>query len=272
MIDWSMENLLLLALVFYVGFMLGMYVLQRRIMYLPDKHIHEAEHYGHPTLQEIILSPLDGNRTAAWYMAAEHPHPTLLYFHGNAGHIGDRYDKLVAFHQAGYGVLAVSYRGYGKSAGKPTEAGIYHDARAALRYAIDTLGISERKLLLYGESLGSGVAVQLASENSNLAGLILEAPYTSVVNRSKELYPILPVRILLKDKFESLKKIPGVRVPLLLLHGRRDTVIPAHHGEKLLDAANEPKRAVFYEEVGHTDFNNAELVRQIDLFCKEHGV
>ena len=253
----------------YILVMAGMYAMQRKIMYQPSTEISVPAHYGTPNAQQVQLIPSDNNETMAWWLPGQPGKPVIIYFHGNAGHLGDRAVKFRAWNDAGYPVLAVSYRGYGSSKGQPTEQGLYMDARAALLYARAKLGFDEQHVILYGESLGTGVAVQMATEHA-VGGMVLEAPYLSVTKRSEELYPFLPVRWLLKDKFESLHKITSVKAPLLVLHGKMDIVIPYHHGKELLSMANQPKRGVFYELVGHTDFALDELVRQMDQFTAEH--
>jgi fermentation-respiration switch protein FrsA (DUF1100 family) len=238
-------------------------------MYHPLKAISPPEIYGLTGVEDIFLKSSDGVRLQAWVRPARKGMPTIVYFHGNAANLADRANKFAGFSEAGFGFIAVSYRGFGKSEGTPSEPGIYIDARTAITYARDVMHVPPEKLIYFGESLGSGVAVQMATERAP-ALLTLEAAYTSVETRSAELYPfVLGVRNLVLDKYDSLSKIKDVHAPLLMLHGQRDEVIPLAHGRSLLAAANEPKQIVIYPEVHHADFSNAQvLVPLIDAAKK----
>ena len=244
----------------YAAMIAGIFTLQRQLMYHPLKAISTPETYGLTGAQDLTIRSADGTALQLWVHPARKDFPTLVYFHGNAIHLGDRGPKFSGFTQAGLGLVAVSYRGFGKSQGSPSEVGIYADARASIAYAREVLGVAQDKLIYFGESLGSGVAVQMASEKA--PGLLaLEAAYTSVETRSAELYPyVLGVRSLVLDKYDSLSKIANVHAPLLMLHGQLDPVIPLRHGQTLFAAANEPKQMVIYPEVHHADFSNAQIV------------
>ena len=256
-----------LAILVYVGILVGMALFQRSLMYFPKGAVREPAQYGLPHAEDIRLITDDGIRIQAWYQPATENRPTLLYFHGNAGHLGERAEKLATFADRGFGFLLVSYRGYGKSEGQPSEQGLYTDGRAGMAYLRESLGLSLADILLYGESLGSGIAVELATAFP-VAGLILEAPYTSVENRAAELYPFIPVRWLIKDRFDSIGKIAQVTTPLLLFHGHKDRTMPVRHGRALLAAANDPKCGVFYPKVGHTDFDYTALADELEQFVK----
>jgi fermentation-respiration switch protein FrsA (DUF1100 family) len=268
-------SLLGIAVVVYLLILLGMFVFQRKLMYIPEKTILEPEHYGVQNTRIIPLVSEDKTEIEAWYLEATKPSlPLIVYYHGNAGHIGDRMAKISHFVAAGFGVLAVSYRGYGKSKGAPTEMGLYADARTALLHALDTLEIPPERIVLYGESLGSGIATHMAKDMADkhtpVAGLILEAPYTSVARRSQEMYPFIPALYLVKDKFHSIDKIAGIHCPVMIFHGEKDTVIPIHHGRALLEKAHEPKRGVFFDEVDHTAFDYPTLAKHLLEFAEEH--
>lgn len=256
----------------YVLVLLGMFAFQRKLMYVPETTIYDPAHYGVQNATVLTLETEDGVQIEAWELPrADKALPLIVYYHGNAGHVGDRMAKLSHFVAAGFGVLAVSYRGYGRSHGAPTEQGLYADARAVLRYALKELESDPKQILLYGESLGSGVATQMAREMADggtpVGGLVLEAPYTSVARRSQELYPFIPAYYLVKDKYHSIDKIAGISCPLLLFHGERDTVIPVAHGRELLEKAKEPKQGIFYPDVDHTSFNPSELAKHLLAFA-----
>jgi len=242
---------LLVALVMYMG--------QRRLMYFPDsKHILPAQ-AGLPNVSERILNSPDGARNVVWYGKAKPGQPTLLYFHGNGGGLAERADRFRHFMGQGWGVYMMAYRGYAGSSGYPTEANNIADARLAYDALVQE-GVPASSIILYGESLGTNVATRMAAEKAS-AGLILEAPYTSVLEIALTDYPFLPVRLLLSDRYETDKVIPQVRVPLLILHGKQDDVIPVAMAHKLHKLANEPKRVVILPEGEHSDLyesgNNA---------------
>lgn len=268
-------ELLTFVAVVYLAIMLGMFLLQRSLMYYPETHIGTPVHHGLPGAMVVTLSTGDGLAIEIWHHEpASENWPTILYFHGNTGHVGDRAPKLKLFTDAGFGVLALSYRGYGKSEGKPDEPGLYEDARTAVHYATRELGLSHKELLLYGESLGSGVATHtahvMAQNGTPVGGLILEAPFMSVAQRSQELYPFIPAKYLVRDRYHSIRKIAHIEAPLLLFHGERDQVIPVHHGRALLAQAKEPKQGIFFEETGHTSFDFSTLAGHMVDFAKKH--
>lgn len=260
-----------LILATYVIIVAGMYLMQRRYLYLPDTHLLAPANYGLNDFLTIRLTAADGTRLMGWYHPAKANMPTLLYFHGNAGNLNMRALRYQHFAEAGLGVVALSYRGYGGSAGSPSEQGLYQDARAALQYATQTLALKPSQLIYFGESLGSGVAVQLASEIA--PGLLaLEAPYTSVAARAQEIYPLLPVKWMLRDRFDSLSKIKKVQAPLLLLHGELDQVIPVTHGRAMLAAANEPKKGIFYPHILHVDLPALDVTNVVIDYAREIGL
>ena len=244
----------------YASICLALFMLQRKILYKPAREQLAPHHYGLNELEQVDLMAKDGTNIKAWYKPAPKGRLTMLYFHGNAGNLADRSEKLEALQKRGIGIMALSYRGYGNSEGSPTEQGIYQDARAAIEYLQQEKNISNDQLFIYGESLGSGVAVQMATEQ-HFRALVLEAPYTSITNTGYERYPLFPIKFLLKDHFDSIGKIPNVHTPLMIFHGYLDMVMPIHHGRQLLQAANEPKEARFFDHVGHTNFDLDEITK-----------
>jgi pimeloyl-ACP methyl ester carboxylesterase len=246
---------------------LGIFICQRRLIYHPDTLLHPPHHYKLEHLQLLTLSTADAEKITAWYHPAPQQHdPVMLYLHGNKGHIGDRSEKLAAFSQH-MGLLAISYRGFGTSSGTATEQGLYKDARAALNYLLRDHQLNN--IIIYGESLGTGVAVQMATEFS-VGGVILEAPYISLTARGAVRYPYLPVSRLMKDRFDSLSKINLISSPLLILHGEEDETIPVSDGKTLFAVANEPKEAIFFPAIHHTDFSVDELVGATTRFIQKY--
>jgi len=221
------------------------------LMYFPDTQRVQPADAGLIGVSERIVHTPDGERLVAWYGKARPGAPTLLYFHGNAGGLAIRAPRIQRFMEEGWGVYMLAYRGYAGSTGRPTEA--VNVADAGLAYtALTHEGVAPASIILYGESLGTGVAVRLATQRS-AAGLILDAPYTSIVDVAAAAYPYLPVRYVLKDRYETAAYIGKVHMPLLILHGERDRVIPVAMGRKLFRLANEPKRLATFPAATHSD-------------------
>jgi hypothetical protein len=223
----------------------------RFFLYFPDASRPDVSAAGVARLQEVTLATEDGLRLLSWWLPPSAGRPTIVYFHGNGGHIGYRAERLRLFARAGLGVLFLEYRGYGGNPGRPSEPGLYADARAALAF-VEGQGIPDQHLVLYGESLGTGVAVRMASDRP-VAALVLEAPYTSMEAVGAAHYPAALVRLLLEDRFDSLSRIGMVRAPLLVPHGERDDIIPAALGRALFAAAPEPKELWIAPAGGHND-------------------
>ena len=247
------------------------YFFQRSMMYFPDTGYPNRVMAGVPDMDEVRLATADGLELLSWYKPpAEQGGATIVYFQGNGGNIELRGAKARTLMDAGLGVLLLGYRGYGGNAGRPTEAGLYADGRAALDFLAGR-GVAADRIVLYGESLGSGVAVQMASERRPGA-LILEAPFTSAADVGASAYPFLPVRLLIKDRFDNLAKIGAIEAPLLLLHGEADRVIPVRHGHILLAAANEPKEDLFIPGADHVDlFAYGAAPKVLDFLARHVG-
>jgi fermentation-respiration switch protein FrsA (DUF1100 family) len=208
---------------------------------------------GFPEAEEHVLATADGEKVIVWHVPARPGHPVILYFHGNgdflAGFFG-RFRDLIA---EGTGVVALSYRGYAGSSGQPSEHGLLQDADAA--YAFTAARYGADKIIVWGFSLGTGVAVALAAEQ-RIGKLILEAPYTSTVDVAASIFWYMPVRLLMRDRFRSDQRIARVKAPLLIMQGARDPAIPIMLGERLFTLAHEPKQFVRFPEGGHNDLDN----------------
>lgn len=233
--------------VFYVALALGMFLIQRHLLY----HTAGSLPPPPPPFRAVSVPTADGLTLTAWYVPPPQPGgKVVLSFHGNSGTIAQRLDRARRILDSGMGVMLQEYRGFAGMPGQPTEDGLYEDGRAALRWLI-AQGIDSAQVVLYGESLGTGVAVQLASETKP-AGLMLDAAYTSIPDVAARQYFFLPVHWLALDRFESLAKIGRVTAPVLLMHGQFDLLIPPRHARRLLSAANEPKTLVMVP-AGHPD-------------------
>jgi fermentation-respiration switch protein FrsA (DUF1100 family) len=240
-----------IAVAGYAAVVGGLFYFQRQLLYLPDRSRPQLAGLGQLGVREVTITTTDGLSLLSWYLPSRPGRPVIAYFHGNGGHIGYRVERLLRFAQEGYGVLMLEYRGYGGNPGTPTETGFYTDARAALDF-LGREGVAPNRVVLYGESLGSGVAVQVAAQNE-VAGLILEAPPTSVAEAAQSHFPYVPASLLVIDRFDSLSRIGKVKAPILVMHGERDRVVPVRYGRTLFNAAPEPKEGWFVPEAGHED-------------------
>jgi hypothetical protein len=257
----TLKSLIVLAILAYGGVLALMYVFQRSFMYFPDRSRTPPAAVGLPQAEEVILKTADGESLVAWYVPPNGAKPLVIYFHGNGGALNLRAGRFNWLTAGGYGLLGVSYRGYGGSSGKPSESGLLLDAVAAYDFA--TARFSPGRIVVWGESLGTGVAVALAAERPT-AGLILDAPFSSAVDIGAAAFRFVPVRWFMTDTFRSDQRISRVKVPLLLLHGELDRVVPIAYGERLFDMANEPKRMVRFPRGGHVDLDDhgaADAVR-----------
>jgi fermentation-respiration switch protein FrsA (DUF1100 family) len=241
-----------IALCLYVGVAAMIYLVQRSLMYFPDTaHVSPAA-AGLPEAEEVPLTAADGVHIAAWHVPPRDGKPVILYFHGNGGALRfrvERFHKLIA---DGIGLVALEYRGYGGLSGSPSEQGLIADAQAAYRFAVSRY--PAQQLVLWGESLGSGVAVALAAEQP-VGRVILEAPFTSAVAIGSQHYWYLPVSLLMKDQFHSDTRIAKVTAPLMIMHGVHDRVVPYAMGERMFDLANQPKHFVRFLDGGHEDLD-----------------
>lgn len=228
--------------------------LERALMYAPDPTYTTPAQIGLAGFSERILETDDGEAIVAWYAPPQRGQPTILYIHGNAGTLADRAERLAMYRALGRGVLIMSYRGYSGSTGSPSEK--HNVADAILAYdTLLTWGIEADDIIVYGESIGTGIAVQLAAKRE-VFGLVLDAPYTSIVDVAERCYPYLPARLLMQDRYETLKHLGQVEAPLLVIHGEEDQIIPVDMGRKV--AAEAPGASLIhtFPGAGHTDHGN----------------
>ena len=246
--------IVIVAALGYLGALALMFFAQRAFVFpVPSTLRTPPRSAGFPQAEEHVLSTSDGERVIVWHVAAALDRHIVMYFPGNgdtlAGSVG-RFREITA---DGTGLVALSYRGYAGSSGSPSERGLLEDAAAAYAFAVALYPPS--KFVLWGFSLGTGVAVALAAEHP-VGGMILEAPYTSLTDIAASAFPFLPARYLLKDRFHSDRRIAGVAAPLLVMHGVRDATIPIAFGERLFALAREPKQFVRFGGGGHNDLDN----------------
>jgi fermentation-respiration switch protein FrsA (DUF1100 family) len=259
-------RLIAIAAALYVAFVALLYMMERTFLYPASSYRTTAVEAGLPGFQDVAIATADGERLVAWWKPPQPGRAVLLYFHGNGGSLWNRRFRARALAEDGRGLLLVSYRGYSGSSGAPTESGLREDARAAFAWVTER--VEPARVVLYGESLGSGVAVRLASERP-VGGVILEAPFTSTADIAKLTYWFAPVDLLMRDQFRSIDLIGEVTAPLLVLHGERDGLIPIRFGERLYETAKGPKRFVRLPGVGHLDVLEQGGLAAVRVFLNE---
>jgi uncharacterized protein len=250
----------------YCVFVAFLYVAQRSLLYHPRSRHPTPAAAGLPTAEEAVIETSDGERVIVWHVPPRGEKPVVIYFHGNAEIVASRAARHRELTADGNGLVALSYRGYMGSTGSPTEEGLLRDAEAAYRFA--TSRYSSNPIVLWGHSLGSGVAVALAGRHP-VAKVILEAPFSSTADVAAALFPFVPVRWLMHDQFRSDLRIDAVRAPLLIMHGADDWVVPIRLGERLFELAHEPKRFVRFPDGGHDDLDDYGAGAEVRRFIQE---
>ena len=233
-------KLLIIVAAAYAGICLLVFLLQARLVYLPTREIAAHPDAAGLPYEPVALTTSDGLRLSAWFVPAGEPRGAVLFCHGNAGNISYRFDTLRILHDLGLSTLIFDYRGYGESEGRPNEDGTYRDAEAAWRWLIEEKGMAPERIVVFGRSLGGGVASWLAAEHPPGA-LVLESTFTSLPDMGAWIYPFLPVRLLARIHYPTLERMPKLACPVLVAHSRDDTLVPYDHGRRLFEAAAEPK-------------------------------
>jgi len=256
--------LLLIFILIYFIIIISTYVFQRNLLYHPT----ENNYFGDQLLvsiKKIKIKTQDNIEILSWYHNKNlYDYKTILFLHGNAGSLENRIHKINHFKDIKVNFLLIAWRGFNGNAGKPTEEGLYEDAKSAIRW-LNSKGIKENNIILYGESLGTGIVTEIA-QYRNFAGIILESPFTSMIDAGKDKYPFLPIKLLLKDKYESNKKMKNINSPILVMHGKVDNLVPFHMGKKIFELANEPKYSYFSENDNHMMEYNEKLLKALKDF------
>jgi len=263
-----MYNFFLIGLVILVYLLvtLGLYIFQRSLLYHPMENNYSGDKLT-VKIEKVKITTEDNIDLLAWYHKKDSTkYKTILYLHGNAGSLENRIHKINHFNEMNINFLLLSWRGFNGNEGKPTERGLYEDARSAIKWLIKK-GVIQENIIIYGESLGTGVAIEVA-QNKDFAGIILESPFTSMIAAGKSKYPIFPIKLLLKDKYESDKKIKNIVSPILVMHGEVDEIVPFWMGEKIFQLANEPKYSYFSKHDDHMMNFDYELINSINKFIK----
>ncbi|MBU4286402.1 MAG: alpha/beta hydrolase [Verrucomicrobia bacterium] len=244
-----------IAATVYVGLCILLFFRQSHMIYFPLSKVQATPADAGLAYESVALMTADDVRLASWYVPCEGARGTVLMCHGNGGNIGDRLHPISLFHELGLNVLIFDYRGYGESAGKPSEEGTYQDACAAGQYLVEKRNTPPDKIVVFGRSLGGAVAADLAGRVKP-AALILEAAFTSIPDMGAKLYPYLPIRLLSRYRYNTLARMEQIKCPVLIAHSRDDEMIPFEQGQRLFAAAREPK--TFFELTG--DHNEGEAL------------
>ncbi|KAF0845114.1 hypothetical protein FNL39_109143 [Nocardia caishijiensis] len=225
------------------------------LVYHPERHLAQTPAALGLDYRDLHMRTADGVDVHGWFVRAERPRAHILYAHGNAGTIGDRVSIIALLVAAGFDVLAFDYRGFGHSTGAPGEQGTYLDARAARSALLEQPGVDPARVLYLGKSLGGGVLLELAGEQSP-AGMVLMSTFSGMRDAARSVYPFLPAP-LIPDAYPNLRRIAALRVPVLMMHGEHDELLPLRHAERLYAAANEPKELIVVPGAGHNDVIDA---------------
>ena len=256
--------ILILLLAAYLLITFALYFFQRNLLYYPAVNNYSGEKLTFP-VEKVKINTQDKVELLSWYYSKNHEeYKTVLFLHGNAGTLEDRIYKINHLKNMDVNFLIIAWRGFSGNKGKPSEKGLYEDAKSAIKW-LKNKGIKEENIIIYGESLGTGVATEIA-QNKNFAGVILETPFTSMVNVGKTKYPFFPVSFLLKDKYESDKKIKNIKSPIFIMHGEVDKIVPFWMGEKMYKLANEPKYSYFSKYDDDMMEYNEKLLNELKKF------
>ena len=251
----------------YFIIILFVYFYQRNLLYHPSEnnYLNDKITFNY---EEIFIETDKKIKLKSWFIKKDlDKFKTILIFHGNAGNLFNRVYKLNELNKLDVNILLISWRGFSGNKGKPTEKNLYRDADESVKW-LNNQGVISKNIILYGESLGTGVATELGTSNA-FGGIILESPFTSIANAAKIYYPYLPVNIILKDRYDSIGKIKNITTPILIMHGRKDNIVPQKMGLELYEKANQPKFSYFPENDDHMMEYNDNLLNSIKLFINK---
>ena len=241
-----------------------MYLNQRKLLYLPSENNYLDDQIDF-NFREVFIDVEKNLKLKAWLIENDFKNKkTLVFFHGNAGNLSNRTYKLNQLSKLDLNIIILAWRSFSGNEGEPSEQNLYNDAKKTIDW-LNSRGVKNKNIILYGESLGTGIAVELGQTNQ-FGGIILESPFTSMTNAAKNIYPWLPVKYLLKDKYDTEKKIKNLQIPILIMHGKKDNIVPFKMGKKLYDLANNPKFFYFTENDDHMMTFDEKLVNTIKNF------
>ena len=257
-------NSFIVLIIIYLLIVLLITFYQRKLLYHPGENNYLDQNTLNHEVKKVYIS--SDEKLIGWYFEKNKNFKTLLFFHGNAGKIDNRIYKLNEFSKMNINYLIFAYRGFSGNNGKPSENGLYQDARAAKMW-LNNNKIEDKQIILYGESLGTAVALDLAKD-IDFAGLILESPFTSMTKLAKKYYPYLPVKILLRHKYNSISKLKSVKSPILVMHGKKDKIVPFNMGLNIYKNANSPKFNFFRDDDDHMMDFDQEMIDNLEKFIK----
>tara|TARA_Y100000590_G_scaffold466143_1_gene640571 strand:- start:779 stop:1582 length:804 start_codon:yes stop_codon:yes gene_type:complete len=252
-----------IILYFFSGLLL--YLLQRRILFNTSGKPQNPSYYGLDKINEVQIITQDGISLLSWYFKGLDSKPILIYFHGNSFDIGERAYRIKKYIEKGFSILLISWRGFSGNKGKPNEKNLYLDGEAAIKWVLNNLKFQLNDLIIYGESLGTGVAVELGTRYK-FCSIVLEAPFTSIPDIAKLRYKIFPTKFLVKDKFNNLDKIKKIKSPLLIISGKKDEIIPHNHSQILYNEAIVFKDSVFIDEAMHNNLYDFDIQKNVINF------
>ncbi len=250
----------------YILVLVFLYFYQRNLLYHPNENNYSGDQISVP-IKKVRINTEDNIDLLGWFHEKDlQKYKTVLFFHGNAGSLENRIHKLNHFNKMDVNFLIIAWRGFSGNKGKPSEEGLYKDGRSGINWLVKK-GVKEKNIVIYGESLGTGVATHV-SQNKNFAGVVLETPFTSMIDAAKKFYPYIPVGLLLKDKFDNKSKIKNIKVPILIMHGEADQIVPFFMGKKMYEEANMPKYSYFTKHDNHMMEYDENLVKALNSFLK----
>jgi len=256
--------LLLTFILFYFAIIALAYIFQRKLLYNPTENNYSDDELL-VNVDEVKIKTQDNLELKSWYHNKNiKGYKTILFLHGNAGSLENRIHKINHFKDIKVNFLIIAWRGFSGNKGEPNEKRLYDDANSAVKW-LKSKGVKEKNIIIYGESLGTGVAVEIA-QKKYFAGVILESPFTSMIDTGKSKYRFLPVSFLLKDKYESNKKIKNIKSPILVMHGKVDKIVPFYMGKKMYELANSPKFSYFSKYDDHMMEYNENLIKVLKDF------
>ena len=252
----------------YFVLVVFVYFYQRNLLYHPSENNYQNDEVKF-NYEELYIEVENEIRLKSWLINKDFKNlKTLLIFHGNAGDLSNRIYKLIELNKLQINILLISWRGFSGNKGSPTEKNLYKDAEAAINW-LNKKNVSNNQIILYGESLGTGIVVEMAKKN-DFNSIILESPFTSIENSAKIYYPYLPVKYLLKDRYDTISKINMVKSPIMIMHGEKDDVVPFSMGKILFEKANSPKHSYFTSTDDHMMEFNSELLEAIKNFVEKY--
>ena len=252
----------------YILVLIFVYLNQRNLLYHPaeNNYLEDKIEFNY---EEVWIETEKNIKLKSWLIKKDlKKSKTLVFFHGNAGNLFNRVHKLNELNKLDINILIISWRGFSGNSGNPTEKNLYTDAKLIIKW-LNNLGVSDDKIILYGESLGTGVAVELGQKNT-FNSIILESPFTSIAKAAKIYYPYLPINLLLKDRYDSIDKIDKITKPVLIMHGMKDNIVPHEMGVMLFQKANHPKYSYFPKNDDHMMNFNEKLLNTIEVFINKY--